>query len=111
MTMYINEGLTEQEAYFKANKQTFIPQHPDEDMSEKVNDVCKKQDSDGWELLKAIVKLSPKDNELLSFIGAGSFEDWISEDNFKKFEEEIKERISEDSKWLISACPERLTAQ
>ena len=73
----------------------------DEEIAEKVDEICSKNNLDAWELLKTIVDIAPNDEGLLSFIGAGPFEDWISEDNYKLIKTEIDKILYENQKWVV----------
>ncbi len=95
------EGLPENDAYFKATMEVNFESHPDEDISEQVNDLCKKGDFQAFQLIREIVANSPNEENILSYIGAGLFEDWIQNADYKEFKEEVEELFDTDDKWRI----------
>jgi hypothetical protein len=56
-----------------------------------------------WPLLKRIVELCPRDRDVLGSIGAGMFEDWVTEDGVASVESELRLLLRSDAKWRVVA--------
>jgi hypothetical protein len=56
-----------------------------------------------WPLLKRIVELCPRDRDVLGYVGAGMFEDWVSEARVAAVERELTDLLRSDAKWRVVA--------
>jgi hypothetical protein len=54
-----------------------------------------------WPLLVRIVGLCPPDREILQSIGAGLFEDWVSEDRVAAVVPELEALLRSDPRWRV----------
>jgi hypothetical protein len=56
-----------------------------------------------WPLLVRIVELCPPDRRILGSIGAGLFEDWVTEERVSAVEGELGSLLKSDPKWRVVA--------
>jgi 6-phosphogluconate dehydrogenase (decarboxylating) len=56
-----------------------------------------------WPLLKRIVELCPRDQDVLGHLGAGIFEDWVTESRVATVEEELRSLLRADARWRVVA--------
>jgi hypothetical protein len=56
-----------------------------------------------WPLLVRIVELCPRDRRVLGSIGAGLFEDWVTEERVRAVEVELSSLLKSDPKWRVVA--------
>ena len=56
-----------------------------------------------WPLLKRIVELCPRDRDVLGSVGAGMFEDWVSEARVAAVEQELGGLLRSDARWRVVA--------
>jgi hypothetical protein len=54
-------------------------------------------------LLRRIVELCPRDRGVLGSVGAGMFEDWVTEERVASVEGELAELLRADAKWRVVA--------
>lgn len=99
----VSSGLSESEAYYKASKTIKQVEHPDQNGAWKVDEIIKNGGPAAWEILKNIVQAAPNDEQVLAFIGAGPFENWISEEKLIIYKKELFEAIQEHPKWQTVA--------
>lgn len=64
-----------------------------------VRRVLREGSSFAWPLLKMIVELCPPDGILLAGIGAGLFEDWVTEERVDAVASELQALVRCDPKW------------
>ncbi|HTB83904.1 MAG TPA: hypothetical protein VK742_09640 [Candidatus Sulfotelmatobacter sp.] len=101
VSKFKNEGLSSEDAFKKALNQVGQLSHPNQECCWEIEDKIKKKDAVSWEVLKSIIEQAPHDEKLLNFIGAGPFEDWISEENFNSYKEELQTFLKTNQKWKI----------
>lgn len=53
---------------------------------------------EGWTLLRDVVRLAPDDGRVLSLIGAGIFETWVSEERVREFLGELELELQREPK-------------
>ncbi len=99
MTKFEKKGFAKHDAFTKAHKKSKIYSHPDQNYIFKIHELSKLGDIEAFELLKNIIELSPYDEELLCYIGASYFEDWIQEADYKQFKDDIIYLLNTQPKW------------
>lgn len=85
---------------FEAMVSSPPPKSPDatEWASEAVQESMSRGDADdGWDLLTALVRSVPE--ELLGHVGAGPFDQWVSEERAQTFFERIAQAAAADPRW------------
>ena len=101
MSEYKKEGKVGNETFFKASKKVGMKHHPEEDFAWKAEKIIEEGGDCAWDLLKKIINGAPEDKILLGYIGAGPFENWVTFDNYLKYEKELKEIIKNSEKWRV----------
>ncbi|MEN8253452.1 MAG: hypothetical protein ABFQ62_03710 [Patescibacteria group bacterium] len=95
------DGDSRQGLFEKASQTIEYQGHPKENSSDVVNEICGTGSEHAFKLIKIIIALSPNDDQLLGFIGAGLFEDWIKNAKYKNFKSEIESLIETNKKWAL----------
>lgn len=73
--------------------------HPAEWARDRAGDILRIGGKSGWILLQEIVDRAPDADDVLGFIGAGPFEDWVSEERVVEVQEELTRVLSASSKF------------
>ncbi len=100
----ISKGLPMEAAYIKVLRAMNPVAHPDQEDAWQAEDIIKRGGTSSWLLLKNIIDAAPNDAQLLSYIGAGPFENWISkEENLNNYRNDLFAAIQSDLKWKMVA--------
>lgn len=93
--------------------------HPAEWARDRTDEIVAACGEYGWRLLLLLVSVAPDDPHLLGFIGAGPFEDWVTEERVCAVREafadewrtEPKFRVVVRASWNVPPALERLLAE
>jgi len=115
------DDLAAAEAVAAAASATLLPveTHPAEWAQDRTDEIVTACGEYGWRLLLLLVRAAPDDPHLLGFIGAGPFEDWVTEERVCAVREEFarewraepKFRLVVRASWNVPPALERLLAE
>jgi hypothetical protein len=72
--------------------------HPSQWADEHIRELIAVDAKEGWAIIREVVKEAPDADDVLGFIGAGHFENWVSEDRIKQVKDDMLHSLREDPK-------------
>jgi hypothetical protein len=95
----LREALRSSADVFRCNLDGLtFEEHPSQWADERVREVINSDGREGWKLIREIVNEATDAEDVLGFIGAGHFENWVSEERVEEVRDEILRSLREDPK-------------